>query len=110
MHPPRAPGTRGSLHRTTSSWCHVPERGDAPTDVDATDMRVQDRRVGLVFQSYALFKHMTVAQNIAFGPRVRGFDIDIDARCADPAGSPGQCLGGMAGGTASQNRELVCMV
>lgn len=44
-------------------------------------MAVQDRRIGLVFQSYALFKHMTVAENIAFGPRVRKFDIDIDARC-----------------------------
>ncbi len=28
------------------------------------------RRIGLVFQNYALFRHMTVAQNIAFGPRV----------------------------------------
>ena len=44
-------------------------------------MTVQDRRIGFVFQSYALFKHMTIAQNIAFGPRMRGFDIDIDARC-----------------------------
>lgn len=45
-------------------------------------MRVQDRGVGIVFQSYALFKHMTVADNIAFGPRMRKFDIDIDAKCA----------------------------
>jgi putative spermidine/putrescine transport system ATP-binding protein len=30
------------------------------------------RRVGLVFQSYALFPHMTVAENIAFGLRMRG--------------------------------------
>ncbi|HEX8959338.1 MAG TPA: sulfate/molybdate ABC transporter ATP-binding protein [Solirubrobacterales bacterium] len=29
------------------------------------------RRVGMVFQHYALFRHMTVAQNIAFGLRVR---------------------------------------
>jgi len=39
--------------------------------VDATNLRVQDRRVGFVFQSYALFRHMTVADNIAYGLRVR---------------------------------------
>jgi sulfate transport system ATP-binding protein len=32
---------------------------------------VQERRVGFVFQHYALFKHMTVAQNVAFGLSVR---------------------------------------
>ena len=34
---------------------------------DVTDKPVQDRRIGFVFQHYALFRHMTVAQNIAFG-------------------------------------------
>jgi len=38
---------------------------------DATNLRVQDRRVGFVFQNYALFKHMTVSDNIAYGLRVR---------------------------------------
>ena len=38
---------------------------------DATRLSVQDRRVGFVFQSYALFKHMTVAENIAFGLKAR---------------------------------------
>ncbi len=32
---------------------------------------VRERRVGMVFQHYALFRHMTVAQNIAFGLKVR---------------------------------------
>jgi sulfate transport system ATP-binding protein len=31
----------------------------------------QDRRIGFVFQSYALFRHMTVAENVAFGLQVR---------------------------------------
>jgi sulfate transport system ATP-binding protein len=38
---------------------------------DMADRRVQDRRVGFVFQHYALFRHMTVAQNVAFGLEVR---------------------------------------
>jgi sulfate transport system ATP-binding protein len=40
-------------------------------DDDATAIPVQHRRVGFVFQNYALFKHMTVADNIAFGLEVR---------------------------------------
>jgi sulfate transport system ATP-binding protein len=38
---------------------------------DATGTHVRDRRVGFVFQHYALFRHMTVFENIAFGLRVR---------------------------------------
>jgi sulfate transport system ATP-binding protein len=38
---------------------------------DATDTHVRDRQVGFVFQHYALFRHMTVFENIAFGLRVR---------------------------------------
>jgi len=42
--------------------------------LDGTDflaLSARDRRVGLVFQQYALFRHMTVARNIAFGLDVR---------------------------------------
>jgi len=38
---------------------------------DATDLSVRNRQVGFVFQHYALFRHMTVFENIAFGLRVR---------------------------------------
>jgi sulfate transport system ATP-binding protein len=37
------------------------------TGRDATYQAVQDRHVGFVFQHYALFKHLTVRENIAFG-------------------------------------------
>jgi sulfate transport system ATP-binding protein len=39
---------------------------------DATSRSARDRRVGFVFQHYALFRHMTVFENVAFGLRVRG--------------------------------------
>jgi sulfate transport system ATP-binding protein len=38
---------------------------------DATNLSLRERRVGFVFQQYALFRHMTVFENIAFGLRVR---------------------------------------
>jgi ABC-type branched-subunit amino acid transport system ATPase component len=38
---------------------------------DTTDTRVQEREVGFVFQHYALFRHMTIFENVAFGLRVR---------------------------------------
>ncbi|XGV96882.1 MAG: sulfate/molybdate ABC transporter ATP-binding protein [Leptolyngbya sp. BL-A-14] len=37
------------------------------TGRDATNASVQDRQVGFVFQHYALFKHLTIRQNIGFG-------------------------------------------
>lgn len=41
------------------------------TGRDATFLSIQEREIGFVFQNYALFKHMTVYENIAFGLDVR---------------------------------------
>jgi sulfate/thiosulfate transport system ATP-binding protein len=50
----------------------VPDSGQIYiTDELATAVPVQQRNIGFVFQHYALFKHMTVFENIAFGLRVR---------------------------------------
>jgi sulfate transport system ATP-binding protein len=50
----------------------VPDSGTILFDgEDATTQRVGARRVGFVFQHYALFRHMTIFENIAFGLRVR---------------------------------------
>jgi sulfate transport system ATP-binding protein len=51
------------------------ERADTGTieieGVDATRTAPQKRGVGFVFQHYAVFKHMTVAKNVAFGLEIR---------------------------------------
>ena len=38
---------------------------------DTTDVHVRERGVGFVFQHYALFRHMTVFENVAFGLRMK---------------------------------------
>src|SRR5215471_6062101 len=41
-------------------------------DEDITNHSARDRKVGFVFQHYALFRQMTIADNIGYGLRVRG--------------------------------------
>jgi sulfate transport system ATP-binding protein len=49
-----------------------PDQGHILMDgQDATLAPVRDRRVGFVFQHYALFRHMSVFENVAFGLRVK---------------------------------------
>jgi sulfate/thiosulfate transport system ATP-binding protein len=51
-----------------------PDPGSGPIlfhDENVAQRRVGDREVGFVFQHYALFRHMTVFENVAFGLRVR---------------------------------------
>ena len=40
-------------------------------DVDVTNRSPAQRKIAMVFQSYALFPHLNVAENIVFGLRVR---------------------------------------
>ena len=48
------------------------DRGDVILDgEDSSNTHVRDRNVGFVFQHYALFKHMTVFDNVAFGMRMK---------------------------------------
>ncbi len=46
---------------------------------DGIGVPVEDRNVGYVFQNYALFPHMTVYDNVAFGPRMRKAN-DVEER------------------------------
>jgi multiple sugar transport system ATP-binding protein len=47
---------------------------------DVTDMHPADRGIAMVFQSYALYPHMNVADNMGFGLRIRGMARDEIAR------------------------------
>ena len=54
------------------SGLDVPDQGSVHFHgKDATDVSVRDREVGFVFQHYALFRHMTLFDNIAYGLRVK---------------------------------------
>ena len=60
---------------------------------DMNGVPVHGRRFGLMFQEYALFPHMTVAQNVGFGLRMQNRPADAhppaggrDARPGEPAG------------------------
>ena len=50
-------------------------------DNDVTDLDPRDRNIAMVFQNYALYPHQTVAENMAFGLRVRKVDpAEIERR------------------------------
>jgi sulfate transport system ATP-binding protein len=53
------------------------------TGEEATDRSVQDRQVGFVFQHFALFKHRTVRQNVAFGLELRKWKREAIKRRVD---------------------------
>ncbi len=54
--------------------------------VDLSNLHVREREVGFVFQHYALFRHMTVFENVAFGLRVK----PRDQRPAKPRSASGE--------------------
>jgi ABC-type sugar transport system ATPase subunit len=57
-------------------------------DTDVTDTPAHRRGVGMVFQDYALYPHLTVRANLEFGPRLRRED-DIAARAGAAAAQLG---------------------
>ena len=64
------------LEEPTSGRVHIGEQ-------DVTDLRPYKRPVNTVFQSYALFPHMTVGENVAFGLKRRGREGPRRAQAAE---------------------------
>jgi multiple sugar transport system ATP-binding protein len=54
-------------------------------DRDVTVLPPQDRDIAMVFQSYALYPHMTVRENLGFGLRMRGAGQDVIGRRVEEA-------------------------
>jgi len=68
------------IHRMDGGRLHFGDR-------DVTDLTAQKRPVGVVFQNYALYPHMTAAENIGFPLRVQRLDrAEITRRVQDIAG------------------------
>jgi len=65
---------------------YIPEGGQILIgDADATRLPPHQRETGMVFQSYALWPHMTVRENVAFGLELRGVSKSEIARRVDEA-------------------------
>jgi sulfate/thiosulfate transport system ATP-binding protein len=62
---------KSTLLRAVAGLTGIDHRRISLHGRDVTHVRARDRGVGLVFQNYALFRHMTVADNIEFALRVR---------------------------------------
>ncbi len=58
------------LEELTEGEVHIKDR-------DVTDVAAVDRGIAMVFQSYALYPHMTVAENMGFGLRMNGVSKDV---------------------------------
>jgi multiple sugar transport system ATP-binding protein len=67
------------LEEATSGTIHIGER-------DVTHLEPRDRDIAMVFQSYALYPHMTVRENLGFGLKLRGHsEADVAERVKDAA-------------------------
>ena len=84
----------------------VPEAGRILVEgEDVTPLRPEHRRFGMVFQHYALFPHLDVGQNVAFGLEARGVSPAETMRrvtealaLVDLAGFERRTVGGLSGG------------
>lgn len=93
---------KSTLLRTLAGLIH-PEDGAIKIDGnDVTNLKAKDRQIGMVFQSYALFPNMTVAENIAFGLKMKKLDKNtIQQKVARMVE-----LVGLSGKEASYPRQL----
>jgi len=62
--------------RALAGFIHPTKGRICVNDKDITDVPVEKREIGMVFQSYALFPTMTVYENIAFGLKIKKLKKD----------------------------------
>ncbi|GGK17636.1 hypothetical protein GCM10010124_07720 [Pilimelia terevasa] len=100
--------TLAGLHRPAAGTVRLGGRtlDDVPAGAHVPTHR---RRVGLVFQEYLLFGHLSVRENVAFGPRCAGLGRAAARRRADEwldrmrlAGYAGRRPGHLSGGQAQR--------
>jgi iron(III) transport system ATP-binding protein len=72
-----------TLLRCLAGFCEPDEGSIRIGESDVTHMPAHERDTGMVFQSYALWPHMTVRQNVAFGLDMRRVGRDEAARRTD---------------------------
>ena len=77
---------KSTLLRTLAGL-EKPDSGEVRIgDRDVTWLEPRERDIAMVFQSYALYPHLTVRENLAFGLKLRGTpQVEIDARIAEVA-------------------------
>ncbi|MFN7971014.1 MAG: ATP-binding cassette domain-containing protein [Acidobacteriota bacterium] len=63
---------KSTVLRAIAGLTHVDAGRIVLHGTDVTDLPPRDRGIGFVFQSYALFRHLSVAENVAFALAVRG--------------------------------------
>jgi sulfate/thiosulfate transport system ATP-binding protein len=64
-------GGKSTLLRIIAGLDRADEGSISIEGIEATNLPAQKRNVGFVFQHYAVFKHMSVAKNVAFGLEIR---------------------------------------
>jgi sn-glycerol 3-phosphate transport system ATP-binding protein/multiple sugar transport system ATP-binding protein len=81
---------KSTLLRTVAGL-ELPDSGEIRIgDADVTRLPPRDRDIGMVFQSYALYPHLTVRENLAFGLTLRRTDrATIDERIREVSGMLG---------------------
>ena len=69
-------GAGKTLLLETKAGFHKPERGRIILNgKDVTNLPPEKRGIGFVYQDYMLFPHMTVEENVEFGPKIRHMDM-----------------------------------
>ena len=73
---------------------------------DVTGVAPAERRISMVFQSYALFPHLSVAENIVFGLKVRGLPAaPVEGSRLQVSLPPAPCSGVLPAALAAARRR-----